>query len=131
MDSEKGQALLLVMIALAIGALVLPSFLNHTGTSLIGSRAYRQEIGAQYAADSGAEHAIWNLKYGGLEGTLKSVGSYVSYTLDESINGLPVEITVTKQPSSYSIVSSAGDRVLNASVNITGGAVIIESWYIE
>jgi hypothetical protein len=133
MNSEKGQALPLVLIALAVGALVLPSFLNHTGTSLIGSRTYAQEIGAQYAADSGAEHAIWNLKYGGLGDTLVDIGDNVTYALGESVNDLPVNITVVKtgEPDDYDITSSAGDRALSASVSVNSTDTNILSWYIE
>jgi hypothetical protein len=133
MNSEKGQVLPLVLIAMAIGALVIPSFLNHTGASLISSRAYGQEIHVQYAADSGAEQAIWNLKYGGLGGSLANVGDNVSYSLDESVNNLPVTVYVVKtaEPNDYSITSSAGDRVLNASVSVNSTVTDILSWQIE
>ncbi len=133
MKSEKGQALPLVLIAIAIGALVIPPFLNNTGTSLIGSRTYAQEIYAQYAADSGAEHAIWNLKYGGLGDTLNDVGDNVSYALGESINGLAVNISVIKtaEPDFYEITSSAGDRALNASVSVNSSDAKVLSWNIE
>jgi hypothetical protein len=133
MKSEKGAALPLVLIAVALGALVIPSFLSHTGTSLIGSRTYAQEINVQYAADSGAEQAIWNLKYGGVSDNIDDVGDNVSYQLDESINDLPVTVNIIKtaEPHLYSITSSAGDRVLNASVNVNGTAADIVSWYFE
>ena len=133
LKSEKGQALPLVLIAIAIGALVIPSFLNNTGTSLIGSRAYAQEIYAQYAADSGAEHAIWNLKYSVLSDSLADVGDNVSYALGESVNGLAVNISVVKtgEPNLYDITSSAGDRVLNASVSVNATATNILTWHIQ
>lgn len=133
MNNEKGQALPLVLIAVALGALVIPSFLNHTGTSLIGSRTYAQEIGAQYAADSGAEHAIWNLEYGGLSDNLTSVGDNVTYALGESINGLPVNVTVIKtaEPDFFDITSGAGDRTLNTSVSVNSTDINILTWYIE
>jgi hypothetical protein len=133
MKSEKGQALPLVLIAIAIGALVIPSFLSQTGTSLIGSRTYAQEINAQYAADSGAEQAIWNLQYGGLSDTLVIIGANVSYPLVESVNGLRVNITVIKtaEPDTFSITSSAGDRKLKASVSVNNTAANVLSWYIE
>jgi len=133
LKSEKGQALPLVLIAIAIGALVIPSFLNNTGTSLIGSRAYAQEIYAQYAADSGAEHAIWNLKYGGLSDTLADVGDNVSYALGESVNGLAVNVSVVKtaEPNFYDITSSAGDRVLNTAVSVNATDTSILTWHIQ
>jgi hypothetical protein len=132
-NSEKGQVLPLVLIAVAMGALVIPSFLNRTGTSLIGSRVYAQELYAQYAADSGAEHAIWDLKYGGLGDTLSSVGDNVTYALGEAVNGLTVNVSVVKtgEPNSYDITSSAGDRALNASVSVNSTDTRILNWIIE
>ena len=133
MKSEKGQALPLVLIAIAIGALVIPSFLNNTGTSLIGSRTYAQEIYAQYAADSGAEHAIWNLKFGELGDTLAAVGDNITYALGEPINGLAVNVSVIKtaEPDFYAITSSAGNRALNASVSVNNTDTNILTWYFE
>jgi len=93
--SEKGQALPMVMIAILAGALIIPPFLGHTGTSLIGSRIYTQAIHSQYACDAGAEHAIWNLTDGGLTASIPAAGDMVSYSLDESINGLGANVTVS------------------------------------
>jgi len=133
MKSEKGQALPLVLIAIAIGALVIPPFLNDTGTSLISSRTYAQEIYAQYAADSGAEHAIWDLRYGGLGATLAAVGDNVTYALGESINGLAVNVKVfkTADPDFYEITSSAGARVLNAAVSVNSTKSNVLNWNFE
>jgi hypothetical protein len=133
MKNEKGAALPLVLIAIAIGALVIPAFLNRTGASLIGSRAYMQEISAQYAVDSGAEQAIWNLRYGGLGDTLVDVGDNVTYPLGEPVNGLDVTVTVTRtgQPDDFSIASSAGDRTLDASVSVNATEASILSWNVN
>ncbi|MGD0795153.1 MAG: hypothetical protein ABR958_06160 [Dehalococcoidales bacterium] len=130
---EKGQALPMVLIAIALGALVIPPFLNHTGASLIGSRIYAQGLAAQYATDSGAEHAIWNLKYGGLSNNLTLVGDNVSYALGESVNGLSVNIIVAKtgDPSTYSIVSSAGGSALNVSASVNSTDTSILTWHFE
>ncbi len=122
MNSEKGQALSLVLIAIAIGALVIPPFLNHTGTSLIGSKTYAREIGVQYAADSGAEHSIWNLMYGEIIDSLTFPGDNVSYALDESINGLPVNVSVVPD---YEII--AIDDFENG--GWTGGSGWLAGWW--
>ena len=92
---EKGQALPLVMIAITIGALVIPSFLSNVGTSLIGSRTFTQEMNTQYACDAGVEYAIWSLAYNGLTANVSSGGDMVSYLLPETINGLSANITVS------------------------------------
>jgi hypothetical protein len=133
MNNEKGQALPIVLIALALGALVIPSFLNHVSAGLISSKTYAQEISLQYAADSGAEHAIWNLKYNGLGDTLNDVGDNVSYQLGETINDLPVTVYVIKtaEPDYFDITSSAGENVLNASVSINSTATRVLSWNIQ
>lgn len=133
MRSEKGQALPMVLIAIALGALVIPPFLNNTGASLIGSRIYAQGIAAQYATDSGAEHAIWNLKFGGLSGEIPLIDDSVNYALGESVNGLSVNITVTKtgDPSTYSIVSRAGDSALDVSASVNSTDTNIQTWHFE
>jgi hypothetical protein len=95
LKGEKGQALPLVMIAITIGALVIPSFLGNVGTSLIGSRTFMQEMNTQYTCDAGVEHAIWNLAYNGLTDNITYGGDMVNYLLPESINGLSANITVS------------------------------------
>jgi hypothetical protein len=130
---EKGQALPLVLITIALGAMVIPAFLNNTGTSLIGARAYNEEIAAQYAADSGAEHAIWDLKYGDLSGQIPDIDDSVNYALGENVNGLSVNITVTKtgNPSAYLIVSSAGNCALDVSASVNSTETRVFSWQFE
>jgi len=123
----------MVLIAIVLGALVIPPFLNDVGASLIGSRAYAGSIAAQYAADSGAEHAIWRLKYDGLGNDIPLVDDSISYSLGEPVNNLAVSIVITKtgDPSTYSIVSSAGVSALNisASVNVTDTKIL--TWQFE
>ena len=58
---EKGLALPLVMIAVMLGALLIPAFAGYADSSIIGSRTYGASLRSQYAADSGVEHAIWRL----------------------------------------------------------------------
>jgi len=93
--NEKGQALPLAMIAILVGALVIPPFLGYTGTSLIGSRNYGDILEAQYACDSGVEHAIWNLTEGGIENSIDDSGEFVSYNLTEAINGLTTGVKIS------------------------------------
>jgi hypothetical protein len=92
---EKGQALPLVMIAVMIGAVVIPPFLEHTSSGLIGSRVYGQSIQAQYAADSGAEYAIWGLTDGGWANSIPNAGDTANYTLPESVNGLAGSVKIS------------------------------------
>jgi hypothetical protein len=95
MNSEKGQALPLAMMALALGTLVITPFLSHAGSGLIGSLTYGQTIIQQSSCDAGVEHAIWNLTRGGLAEQIPETGDEVTYKLDEKLNGLTTRITVT------------------------------------
>jgi hypothetical protein len=122
--SELGQALPLVLIAVMIGALVIPPFLGHAGTGLIGSRYYAQAVYAQYAADSGAEHAIWGLAYGGLADNISEPGTSVNYDPGESINGLPVSVAVC-----FGWYVIAEDDF--ESGGFTGGSGWLDNWYYQ
>ena len=93
-NGEKGQALPLVIIAVVLGALVIPPFLGYTGSSIMGSKTYGDSLRSQYASDSGVEHAIWRLTDGGLMSSLPNAGSMVSYSLAEVLNGLTTNVTV-------------------------------------
>jgi hypothetical protein len=95
MNSEKGQALPLAILALAIGMLVIAPFLGHASTSLISSRTYGEAIAHQNACDAGVEHAIWSLTRGGLAEQLPDPGDEITYQLGETLNGVSTTVTVT------------------------------------
>ena len=92
--SQKGIALPLVMLIIMTGALIIPSFIGRVGNNLLGSRYYRQSIDEEYAADSGAEHAVWNVDKNGLGASIPHGGNFTSYSLGESINGLTADIEI-------------------------------------
>jgi len=95
LHDEKGAVLVIVMIAVLVGGLTLPFFFGNVGTSLIGSRDYRNEMDRQYAQDAGAEHAIWFLTYGGLTDLIPENGDAYSYDLPETINSESVHVLVS------------------------------------
>jgi hypothetical protein len=121
LKNQKGMTLPFVMIAILVGALVIPAFVGHAGTSLIGSRNYRNALDAQYACDSGAEHAIWSLVEGGLIDSIPEPGDSTTYNLDETINGLTAGVTVS---NSYEII--AWDDFNSG--GWTGGGGWLENW---
>lgn len=101
-NGQKGQALPLVMIAIVLGALVLPPFLGHVDSSIIGSKSYEGMLYGQYACDSGAEHAIWSLTDGDIAADIPNPGDVTSYQLPESVNDLTANVTVC---NSYQILA--------------------------
>ena len=60
---EQGQALVIVLALLMIGSLTLPPVLSHISTTLKTGRVYDNKTDELYAADSGIEDAIWQIKY--------------------------------------------------------------------
>jgi len=108
MNNEKGQALLLVLVALGIGSLVITPFIGHASSSLIGSRIYGEAISEGYSADAGIEHAIWNLVEGSLVAQVPSPGDSTTYQLSETVNDIAPSITVTKMGSSGTIYALRG-----------------------
>jgi hypothetical protein len=100
MNGEKGQALPLAILTLAIGALVIVPFLSHAGSSIIGSRVYGEVIDQQSACDAGIEHAIWSLTRGALAEQFTEPGEEVTYQLGETLNGFNTTVTVTANATS-------------------------------
>ena len=93
-SGESGQAVVIALVALAIGILLVAGFLYYVTTSQRASQAAHEQAVDHYSTDAGVEHAIWRLTYeSGFTTTLES-GDPVTYTID--INGQTVAITVTK-----------------------------------
>lgn len=122
-QNQKGVALPLVMIAILLGALLVPPFLTYTGTGLIGSRYYGYNMDVQYALDAGAEHAIWNLLYGGLADLIMEAGDSITYDLAETINGENVTVLVS---NSYNVL--AWDNFEGGSSNWGYGEGWLRDW---
>ncbi|MFC1946883.1 hypothetical protein ACFLXY_03055 [Chloroflexota bacterium] len=94
MRKQQGQAFPLVLIILAIGSILVSGFLTSANTSLLNAKVYSDPIPDTYAADAGIEDAIWGLQYDSLDDTLDSSGGYLEYVLHESVNDLPVYISL-------------------------------------
>lgn len=60
---QKGQALILVLIALAFGSLLITPTLNYVSTGLLEIRVAEEQLLRQYATDAGVEYSLWQLKY--------------------------------------------------------------------
>lgn len=63
-SDERGRILAWTLVILGVGALLLPPLLTRVSTSLIASRAIEESLQEQYAADSGVEYALLQLKNG-------------------------------------------------------------------
>jgi hypothetical protein len=93
-SGESGQAVVIALVALALGILLVAGFLYYVTTSQRASEAAQEQAVDHYSTDAGVEHAIWRLMHeAGFTTTLES-GDPVTYTID--INGQTVAITVTR-----------------------------------
>jgi len=123
MNNQKGQALPLALVALAIGMLVVAPFLSQAGSSLIGSRIYEQAIDEQYSADAGVEYAIWQIQSGESE-----VPEGEELELPQfALNSKTVNVTIANEGEwIYKITSTAtsddgSSTTIEAYVSITVG----------
>ena len=95
MNNEKGQALPIALLVLAVGSLIIAPTLGQASSTLTGSRVYGQKITERYSADAGVEHAIWNLTNGDLASQLPDQSDSITYQMSETVNGVAPSITVT------------------------------------
>jgi hypothetical protein len=82
---EKGQALILALILLAIGGLIITPLLGLMTTGLLTGQVYENKMHELYAADAGVEDAQQQL----LSNNWSS-----NYTLSEPINKKQVDVTI-------------------------------------
>jgi hypothetical protein len=62
MRDEKGRALELVLILLAVGGLVMAPLLSLMSSGLLSGQVYEKKTDELYAADAGVEDAIWRIQ---------------------------------------------------------------------
>ena len=93
-NSESGQAIVLVLLALLLGVLLVSGFLYFASTSQRATTAAINQTTQRYSSDAGIERGLWWLQYGGLTQTLTTIGS--SVVTSTQINNLTVTIIITR-----------------------------------
>jgi hypothetical protein len=99
---EKGQALIIVVLLMLVSALIITPMLSHVSTGLkTGKEVYEERMELFYAADSGIEDGLWQIKSENLDSLFTSpaydpydfsqVYEYPS-TLDVNDNDVEVDI---------------------------------------
>ncbi len=77
---QAGQAFILVLIVLAIGAVLVVPSLRLTGTALMNSPIVERQIKGLYAADAATEYILWKLAYAGFGGEFEYDGQEIDYS---------------------------------------------------
>jgi hypothetical protein len=119
--NESGQALIMVLCFLALGALTVATVLNFMTTGIKASRVYEESSKLHYAADAGMENVLWMLHN---EETPFELGDYtteVNYTLPENINGKEVNVTMKQIWPLTGLESDAYGITIPNALTITGG----------
>jgi hypothetical protein len=106
--SEAGGSLPGVLVAIALGSILMAPFLSQVSTSMLAVRAAGESTAALYAADSGVEYAVWRLDTDSAfrNSVLASLGSPVAVAGNPSINGVATSVTVTAEQDWLSVASA-------------------------
>jgi hypothetical protein len=97
---EKGQALVLVLILILLGGLIITPMLSHMATGLkVGKEVYEEKMYRLYAADSGVEDSLWQIKNDKLSSKLTGYDEYnygylYPYPAPLVINNKNVAVTI-------------------------------------
>jgi len=93
-NSQRGQALILVLAALALGSLLITPTIGYVSTGLVNCRISEEQLYEQYAADAAIEYTLWELKYNvdGITDQLDYDNPSCNTTI--TVNGIDVPITV-------------------------------------
>ena len=98
---EKGQALIIVMILMLVGGLIVAPMLAHVGSGVkAGKDVYEERMQLFYAADSGVQDALWQIKHEQLPNLFGA--GYDEYNYDDPypypdslmVNGKDVDVTI-------------------------------------
>ena len=98
---EKGQALVIVMVLMLLGGLIIAPLMSHMSSGIkVGKEVYEERTSLFYAADSGVEDGLWQIKNGQLESLFSGYDEYkysaaYGYSLlPTKVNGKDVNITM-------------------------------------
>lgn len=93
MKSQRWQALILVLIALALGSLLITPTLWYTSAGVAEVRISEEQLLRQYAADAAVEYSLWQLQYSiaGLTEQLNSENTSSSTSI--TLNGMEAVVT--------------------------------------
>ncbi len=99
-NGESGLAMIMVLIMLALGSLIVVPTLTLSSTNLEYQRVVERNTLETYAADAGAQYAIFELS--------NNPGAFGPETLSSTINGKTVTVIVENVDSNiYKITSTA------------------------
>jgi len=111
-NGERGQAFLLVLIALAVGSMLITPTLGYVSTGIVETRVSEEVLLKEYSADAAVEYSLWQLKYN-IDGVADQLSTEnPSSNTSITVNGIEVPIITA---ISFSPESDNGTFTLPAS----------------
>jgi len=123
---QKGMALPLALVSLALGVLLLTPLLASVGTNLSASQAADTNMKKQYAADAGVEYAIWKLSHDADFRDALDSSPTVVITAPTTVNGIVLTATVTLVGGDLDYAIFANSQSCSPAVKISGSGDTIE-----
>ncbi len=90
--TQAGQAVILVLMVLAIGAVLVVPSLRLTGTALMGTPTVERHTKGLYAADAAQEYILWKLAYDDLGSQFSNDGDWADFNF--YVCEVPVAVTI-------------------------------------
>jgi hypothetical protein len=136
--NQKGQALLLVIIFMLLGALILTPLLNYMGTGIYTGKLFQNKTDTLYAADAGIEDGTWQIKYDYINDftspTTYSSYDYATswdYSLPEQVNNIDVDVTIKNEWIPVTSSLAAPTNVAQANNVISQGKLIVSDSNVD
>ena len=128
--TQAGQAFILVLIVLAIGAVLVVPSLRLTSTALMGTPTVERHTKGLYAADAATEYILWKLAYDNLGQEFTVDGQSAHFEFD--VCDVPVSVTIVMRATEgQGGITLATDDLIKPTktVDLEGlGGVIPDDW---
>ncbi len=143
LKDESGQgALVAVLVLLLLGGLMMPPLLSLMSTGLNAGRMHESKLEEFYAADSGVEDALWQIKYDELEYLFAGYpydeydyDQEYDYTFVNEVNSNAVNVTIQNiwMPKDIAVPTpeEASDVVEDAKLVVTGSVSGLSEYRIR
>ncbi len=92
---EKGIAIILVLILLAVGSAIIAPSLSLAFTIITSKQKHTEILKEHYARDGAAEYAQWELLYGLATSQLTNQGQETTYSV--TLNGVDTDVRIRMQ----------------------------------
>ncbi len=124
--NESGVILVYVLLALALGGIIIGPLLGFMGTGLKASQTHAVETELLYSSEAGIQDAFWRIQNNSTGLPRSPADPALQYTLPDSINGKTISVTIERiNTTTFKIVATAAgpDNSQSTSIETYAGIV--------